>query len=243
MSAADGAVYAGCEPSALFRSDDGGDSGASSRRCSTFLAPELELPAEALDVPCALDRAVPARCRAAARRDRARRADAQRRRRRVLGGPSARGTARRPLARVAPGGRDARLRGRRRGSAWSFDAGESWQPADEGRDRHYTWSVAPDPEDADRWFVSASTGPFAAHGGRDAQHASSAGSATGLARARRRAARAAHGHAVRARPHRGSPLRGALGRADLRERRPRRVVAALAVEGALGRLHALGAAA
>jgi photosystem II stability/assembly factor-like uncharacterized protein len=55
------------------------------------------------------------------------------------------------------------------GAAFSEDAGESWQPADEGRDRHYTWSVAVDPEDPDVWYVSASTGPFAAHGGRDPQ--------------------------------------------------------------------------
>jgi hypothetical protein len=27
--------------------------------------------------------------------------------------------------------------------------------------------VAVDPDDADEWYVSASTGPFAAHGGRD----------------------------------------------------------------------------
>ncbi len=50
------------------------------------------------------------------------------------------------------------------GAAWSDDGGESWHPADEGRDRHYTWSVAVDPEDPDVWYVSASSGPFAAHG-------------------------------------------------------------------------------
>jgi len=55
------------------------------------------------------------------------------------------------------------------GAAWTFDSGLSWEPADDGRDRDYTWSVAPDPEEPDCWFVSASTGPFAAHGGRDAQ--------------------------------------------------------------------------
>jgi photosystem II stability/assembly factor-like uncharacterized protein len=53
------------------------------------------------------------------------------------------------------------------GAAWSDDAGETWHPADDGRDRNYTWSVALDPEDPDVWSVSASTGPFAAHGGRD----------------------------------------------------------------------------
>jgi len=55
------------------------------------------------------------------------------------------------------------------GAAWSEDAGETWIPADEGRDRHYTWSVAVDPEDPDLWYVSASTGPYAAHGGRNPQ--------------------------------------------------------------------------
>lgn len=55
------------------------------------------------------------------------------------------------------------------GAAFSEDAGETWEAADDGRDRHYTWSVAVDPEDADLWYVSASTGPFAAHGGREPQ--------------------------------------------------------------------------
>jgi hypothetical protein len=55
------------------------------------------------------------------------------------------------------------------GAAFSTDAGKSWEPADEGRDRHYTWSVAVDPDDPDCWYVSASTGPFAAHGRRDPQ--------------------------------------------------------------------------
>jgi photosystem II stability/assembly factor-like uncharacterized protein len=55
------------------------------------------------------------------------------------------------------------------GSAWSEDAGETWHPADAGRDRHYTWSVAVDRDDAELWFVSASTGPFAAHGRGDPQ--------------------------------------------------------------------------
>src|ERR671915_1816209 len=41
------------------------------------------------------------------------------------------------------------------GTAWSDDGGETWQAADEGRDRHYAWSVAVDPEDPDLWYVSA----------------------------------------------------------------------------------------
>jgi photosystem II stability/assembly factor-like uncharacterized protein len=55
------------------------------------------------------------------------------------------------------------------GAAFSTDAGETWQPADDGRDRHYTWSVTVDPDDADLWYVSASTGPYAAHGRSDPQ--------------------------------------------------------------------------
>jgi photosystem II stability/assembly factor-like uncharacterized protein len=55
------------------------------------------------------------------------------------------------------------------GSAWSDDAGETWHAADDGRDRNYTWSVAVDPEDPERWYISASTGPFAAHRRGDPQ--------------------------------------------------------------------------
>jgi photosystem II stability/assembly factor-like uncharacterized protein len=57
------------------------------------------------------------------------------------------------------------------GSAWSRDDGETWAPADEGRDRHYTWALAVDPADADCWFVSAAHGPFDAHGSRPARAA------------------------------------------------------------------------
>ena len=55
------------------------------------------------------------------------------------------------------------------GAAFSEDAGDTWKPADDGRDRHYTWSVAVDPDDPELWYVSASTGPFAAHGRGDPQ--------------------------------------------------------------------------
>lgn len=55
------------------------------------------------------------------------------------------------------------------GAAWSEDGGDTWHAADDGRDRHYTWSVASAPEDPELWYVSASTGPYAAHGGRDPQ--------------------------------------------------------------------------
>lgn len=55
------------------------------------------------------------------------------------------------------------------GAAWSRDGGASWEARDEGRDRHYTWALEVDPEDPDRWFVSASPGPGQAHSKGDAQ--------------------------------------------------------------------------
>jgi hypothetical protein len=55
------------------------------------------------------------------------------------------------------------------GAAWTADGGETWEPADAGRDRNYCWALAVDPEDPDVWWCSASPGPFQAHGGRDAQ--------------------------------------------------------------------------
>jgi photosystem II stability/assembly factor-like uncharacterized protein len=55
------------------------------------------------------------------------------------------------------------------GSAYSVDGGETWMQADDGRDRNYTWALAVDPEAPDVWYVSASTGPFAAHGRGDPQ--------------------------------------------------------------------------
>jgi photosystem II stability/assembly factor-like uncharacterized protein len=51
------------------------------------------------------------------------------------------------------------------GAAWSRDAGRTWEPADEGRDNRYVWGLAPDPDDPERWYVSAAPGPGAAHGG------------------------------------------------------------------------------
>jgi photosystem II stability/assembly factor-like uncharacterized protein len=51
------------------------------------------------------------------------------------------------------------------GAAWSKDQGETWLPADQGRDRNYCWALAPDPIDPETWFISASTGPGPAHGG------------------------------------------------------------------------------
>lgn len=55
------------------------------------------------------------------------------------------------------------------GSAWSFDGGETWWATDEGRDRHYAWALAVDPDEPDLWYVSAAPGPFHAHTDRPAQ--------------------------------------------------------------------------
>jgi BNR/Asp-box repeat len=55
------------------------------------------------------------------------------------------------------------------GAAWSHDGGRTWQAADAGRDLAYCWALALDPADADRWYVSAASGPRAAHGGSEAR--------------------------------------------------------------------------
>jgi photosystem II stability/assembly factor-like uncharacterized protein len=55
------------------------------------------------------------------------------------------------------------------GVARSEDAGASWSHLEAGLDRSYAWATAVDPEDPDIWYVSVSTGPFAAHGRGDGQ--------------------------------------------------------------------------
>ena len=168
VSAADGAVYAGTEPSALYCSDDRGETWRE-------LAGLLELPSRPTwsfpprpwtshvrwIAPSPHDAAV------------------------VLVGIELGG-----LMRSTDGGETwqdhragahtdvhalawhPRVAGRAyeaggQGAAWSRDGGETWQPADEGRGRNYTWALAVTPEDPELWYVSASTGPFAAHGRRD----------------------------------------------------------------------------
>jgi photosystem II stability/assembly factor-like uncharacterized protein len=170
VSAADGAVYAGTEPSRLFRSDDKGESWRE-------LKALLELPSrpswrfpprpwtshvrwiapsphdgELLLVGIELGGLMRSSDGGESWEDH--RPGAQRDVHSLAWHPRARGRAY-----EAGGG----------GAAFSTDAGETWQSADDGRDRHYTWSVAVDPDEADRWFVSASTGPFAAHGRGDPQ--------------------------------------------------------------------------
>jgi hypothetical protein len=54
------------------------------------------------------------------------------------------------------------------GAAASSDSGHTWTAADAGRDLPYCWALAVDPADPDRRYVSAATGPAAAHAGRQA---------------------------------------------------------------------------
>jgi hypothetical protein len=49
------------------------------------------------------------------------------------------------------------------GAAWTRDGGETWATADSGRDPGYCWALAVDPDDPDCWYVSAASGPGAAH--------------------------------------------------------------------------------
>jgi photosystem II stability/assembly factor-like uncharacterized protein len=170
VSPVDGAVYAGTEPSALYRSDDGGDSWVEltslldlpSRPTWSFpprpwtshvrwIAPSPH-DADLLLVGIELGGLMRSTDRGETWQDH--RPGAQPDVHSLTWHPTVPGRAY-----EAGGG----------GSAWSDDAGETWHPADEGRDRNYTWSVAVDGSDPDLWYVSASTGPYAAHGGRDPQ--------------------------------------------------------------------------
>jgi len=57
------------------------------------------------------------------------------------------------------------------GAAWSRDGGRTWAAADDGREHRYVWALAVDPEDPERWYVSAAAGPREAHGGGPARAA------------------------------------------------------------------------
>jgi hypothetical protein len=55
------------------------------------------------------------------------------------------------------------------GAAWSRDGGRTWEAADAGRELRYCWALAVDRSDAECWYVSAATGPGAAHRGERAR--------------------------------------------------------------------------
>jgi photosystem II stability/assembly factor-like uncharacterized protein len=168
VSPADGAVYAGTEPSALYRSDDAGETWREldallelpSRPTWSFpprpwtshvrwIAPSPH-DGDLLLVGIELGGLMRSADGGATWQDH--RPDAARDVHSLAWHPHAEGRA------YEAGGE---------GPAWSEDAGETWRPADEGLDRRYTWAVAVDPGDPEVWYVSASTGPFAAHGRRD----------------------------------------------------------------------------
>lgn len=50
------------------------------------------------------------------------------------------------------------------GATWSRDGGLSWEAAESGREHRYCWALAVDPDEPDRWYVSAAHGPRQAHG-------------------------------------------------------------------------------
>jgi photosystem II stability/assembly factor-like uncharacterized protein len=170
VSAADGAVYAGTEPSRLFRSGDKGESwGELEALLELPSRPRWSFPprpwtshvrwiapsphdAELLLVGIELGGLMRSTDRGQSWQDH--RPGAQ---------PDVHSLAWHPhtLGRAYEAGGG--------GAAFSTDGGETWEPADEDRDRNYTWAVAVDRDDPDCWYVSASTGPFAAHGRGDPQ--------------------------------------------------------------------------
>jgi photosystem II stability/assembly factor-like uncharacterized protein len=50
------------------------------------------------------------------------------------------------------------------GATWSRDGGVTWEAAESGREHRYCWALAVDPDDPERWYVSAAHGPRQAHG-------------------------------------------------------------------------------
>jgi photosystem II stability/assembly factor-like uncharacterized protein len=164
VSAVDGIVYAGCEPSSLFRSADGGRTWEELEALREIpSAPSWSFPprpwtshvrwiapspndAAVILVGIELGGLMYTRDGGATWMDH--RPGAQRDVHSLAWHPHVPGRAY-----EAGGG----------GAAWSVDGGLTWEPADEGRDRHYTWAVAVDPGDPDCWYVSASPGPRHAH--------------------------------------------------------------------------------
>jgi hypothetical protein len=67
-----------------------------------------------------------------------------------------------------PGAPDRAYQAAGDGAAWSHDGGLSWEATDAGRDLRYCWALAVDPADPERWYVSAASGPGAAHRGESA---------------------------------------------------------------------------
>jgi photosystem II stability/assembly factor-like uncharacterized protein len=68
-----------------------------------------------------------------------------------------------------PAARDRAYQAAGDGAARSTDGGRTWEAADAGRDLGYCWALAVDPSEPERWYVSAASGPGTAHRGRDAR--------------------------------------------------------------------------
>ncbi len=170
VSPVDGSVYAGCEPSMLFRSDNGGDTWYElSALRSLPSAPTWSFPprpwtshvrwiapsphdAHVLLAGIELGGLMYSNDGGKAWKDH--RPGAQRDVHAIAWHPRVRGRAY-----EAGGG----------GAAWSSDGGLTWKPADTGRDRHYTWALAVDADDPECWYVSASPGPMHAHSDGNAE--------------------------------------------------------------------------
>ncbi len=164
VSPADGTVYAGCEPSMLFRSVDEGESWVELEALREIpSAPTWRFPprpwtshvrwiapnpheAEVLLVGIELGGVMYSEDGGRTWLDH--RPGAQRDAHALAWHPEAHGRAY-----EAAGG----------GAAWSRDGGKSWRPADAGRDWHYTWGLAIDPHEPDLWYVSAGPGPHEVH--------------------------------------------------------------------------------
>src|SRR4051812_19934383 len=166
VSAADGAVYAGTEPSRLFRSRDGGESwdelvslqdipsqpqwSFPPRPWTSHVRWIAPSPHDADVVLVGIELGGLMRTSDAGASFSDHRPDAARDVHCLTWHPTAPG-------RAYEAGGD--------GAAWSRDGGVTWDPADAGRERRYAWALAVDPDDPEVWFVSAAPGPFQAHGG------------------------------------------------------------------------------
>ena len=234
VSAVDGAVYAGTEPSRLFRSDDGGESWREldgllelpSRPSWSFpprpwtshvrwIAPSPH-DADLLLLGIELGGLMRSTDGGATWQDH--RPGAQRDVHSLAWHPRVPGHAY-----EAGGG----------GAAFSTNGGETWEPADEGRDRHYTWSVAVDPDDPDTLVPVGQHRPVRRPRASRPAGADLPASRRGtVAAARRRVTGAAPGDALRTPRHRRrSPLRRLRRRADLGEPRRRGQLGVVAARG------------
>jgi len=170
VSAADGHVYAGCEPSRLYVSDDGGATWSERealrrlpsaptwsfppRPWTSHVSAIAPHPTRAGLVLLGIELGGLMRSADAGRSWRDHAPGAQRDVHALAWHPSGDGRAY-----EAGGG----------GAARSDDHGETWRPADAGRDLDYCWGLAVLAGEPETWLVSASPSARRAHGERPAQ--------------------------------------------------------------------------